>query len=333
MLSVFGQNILIYYFGEGNAFKHYDGALSVHYLDVGHGSCIALQLPDGKVAVIDGGEKEYYYDSRVVPYFKTRIFDSRKMIDYMVLTHPHSDHVGGLVGLIESYNVGHVYHPQVEPLAENDTRNELQKPSSQYTDFLNLANARAGEVSVIKTGIIVETADYRISAFVGTLEAGQADLNEISPIIVIEYASQIFVLTGDAGQAVEARFVESELAEQIFGHDRTANMTTWLQLGHHGSPNSSMYPFLNAIKPNVAIVSVGTRFNNPNAEVLARLDTVGVESIYTTRDKGNIVIRCIGDDIKMFFAFDNMMDLGYIWAVAFFAVLVLCFLNYQSKKD
>jgi len=296
-VGVMGQSLWWFYFGEGNTYVYRKGNLAVHFVDVGHGDCTVVQLPDGKVAVIDGGH-EYYYP-RVKRYIRERIKPKNNRIDYVINTHPHDDHLAGLLLLMEDFRVG------------------------KFFDHENITE-----------GMVIGNNSYRIQFHAAKIrEVDNIDdqyVNEYSPIITIEYASQVFIITGDAGHETERVFIESAAAQEIFDANRVDELTVYLQVGHHGSRSSTGIPFLNFVNPDVAIISLGFLYNHPHAEVIRNIKDRDAQ-ILMTRDAGNIVFRCDGDRIKVFFSFDNPADLVYVWIVIFFALLFLCFNNYIVK--
>lgn len=285
-----GPALWRFYFGEGNTYVYSKGNLGVHFVDVGHGDCTIVQLPDGKVAVIDTGAEMYY--PRVKTYLQQRIKPKKKRIDYLIISHPHEDHMGGLAKMTKDFRVGKIIDH--ENMAEGD----------------------------IIAGIIQFHA-------VGIHEGG--DENECSPIITIKYAHQIFVITGDAGHTTETAFMETPTAKELFGGDRAQETTVWLQIGHHGSRNSTGGDFLEFLRPDYGIISLGTLYNHPHDEVINWLDHYGVKTLMT-RDQGHIAVRCSGDTAKIFFAFRNPIDLTWVWLVIFVGTVFLCFVNQKIIK-
>lgn len=294
-------------------------------MDVGHGDCTIVQLPDGKVAVIDGGSDggfddwfsgEYSYYPRVKKYLDERIKPKNKHIDYLINTHPHSDHLGGLVRIAQDYTVGTVYIADVP-----------------YPTQATEAFQRAGSIETFTDNTIIgnDFFEIRFHASVG----GHINVNEASPIIIIRYASQAFIITGDAGFPTEKAFFECPIIQQIYGNkgEYFAALTTILKVGHHGSRYSTGVNFLDFIKPDIAIISVAawsqTAYNHPHPETLSRLASHEVQ-LYLTRDDGNIAFRCDGDTTKLYLAFDHPPDLSYIWLVAYVA-LIFCFVNFEKR--
>ena len=323
--SVFGLKIFYFYFGENNTFIYKNGNLAVHFLDVGHGDCTIVQLPDGKIAVIDGGSDggfedwfsgEYSYYPRIKNYLDRRIKPRNRHIDYLISTHPHRDHLGGLVRIAQDYSIGVVYIADVP------------YPTDAIEAFSR------SKVEIFSDETIIENDLYEIRFHAS--RGGEINVNESSPIIIIRYASQAFIITGDAGFPTEDIFRECLIVQQIYGKtgEYFASLTTYLQVGHHGSRFSTDEKFLDFIKPDIAIISVGTAsqilYNHPHPEALARLAKHNTQT-YLTRIEGNIVFRCDGDIVKIYFAFDNPPDLSLIWVAAFIS-LIFCFFNYNNLR-
>ena len=319
--SIWGLRFFYFFAGEGSTYVYRNGNLAVHFLDVGHGDCTIVQLPDDKVAVIDGGndDGEYSYYPRVKKYLDQRIKPQNKHIDYLINTHPHSDHLGGLVRIAQDYRVGTVYIADVP-----------------YPDKAMEAFARAGSIEIFTDDTIIGNDIFEIRFY--ATAGGEEDANEASPIIIIRYASQAFIITGDAGFPTEKAFFECSIVQQIYGQkgEYFAALTTYLKVGHHGSRYSTGNPdldfnFLDFIKPDIAIISAGTAsqilYNHPHPDTLARLAAHSC-SVYLTRDDGNIVFQCAGDTVQTYFAFDHPPDLSFIWLVVFVS-LIFCFVNFE----
>jgi len=302
VFCIFGSALWRACFGEDNTYNYFNGNLGVHFVDVGDGDCTILQLPDGKVAMIDTGS-EYYY-SRVKTYLTQRIKPKGNLLDYVIITHPHEDHMGGLADLQRDFHI--------KTLITDDNMTEGQ--------------------TITGTSKSDKTLLYRIQFHaVGISEGGAA--NEMSPIITIEYANQVFVITGDAGHPTENVFMQTDTAKAIFGNGRADTLTTWLHVGHHGSRDSTGDDFLKFLKPKYAIISVGTLYNHPHDEVTNLLNYYDVKTMLT-RDMGNIAVRCNGNTTKLFYQSDNPLDLTWLWIVLFVGTPFLCFVNYfYHKKD
>jgi competence protein ComEC len=262
-------------------------------VNVGQGDCTIIQLPDGRVAVIDGGEAHLYWKS-VKKYIDTRI--KPKRFDYVINTHPHSDHLTGLLEIMNTY---------------------------KWDTFVNYTNFKQYE--------IISGAGYKIMfhSFENNIEPGEnpdanMDVNEISPIITVEYGTNVFVITGDAGFQKELDFTRDPWAMNFFGAER--NYKTYLQIGHHGSNNSTAYFFLDFIKPDFAVIPNGTTYPQGIHWAQRRLEEYAIP-FYTTRDHGNIVVQFDANTPKWYFAFDNPPNLRDIWILLIFSIVVFSFTN------
>ena len=328
--ALMGQTLFYFYIGSGNNFVYKSGTLAVHFVDVGHGNCTILQLPDGKVAIIDGGSD--FYKHRVRNYIQTRIRPRRNHIDYIINTHPHVDHLEGLLFIKKHFSYGKF-------LTTEDNPGGKYKRHQKITE-----------------GLTIRGKDYRIrfhaveSPLVDLVEVNDYEVenqvcNEMSPIITIEYFKQVFVITGDAGHSTERQFIEDTPdATRIFGEwvaetpkapRRADDLTVYLQVGHHGSRNSTMTYFLDFLRPDVAIIPVGYAseilYGHPHPTVTDNLKEEGIKT-YLTREAGHVVFRCDGNNVKKFLGFSNPPDLTFLWIVVTIAIIVVCFLNYTPSR-
>jgi len=345
----FGPMMWRYYIGTGNAFHYQTGTLAVHYLDVGQGDAIIIQLPDGKVVVMDSGTDRYY--QRVKTYLTTRVLKgSNKTIDYVIATHSHDDHIGGFAQLLEDFEVDTVFRPHNKSLDEPDERAVGPLADTHaYQGFIDAVYTHIDldNIHFIEAGAQIECEldtyllyfhTPRIE-FVERLSATVfADFNDISPIISLRYRTHhkdyMFIFTGDAGIDTEIEFRWCEYAQSVVFTD----FEVYLKVGHHGSHNSTSPDFLDFIKPNKAIISVGMRnlHRHPRAQVFENLDKVGVgaEDIFETRFNGNIALVTDGATDRIFFAFDNEINLSSVFVILVPVLFFICFTNFRvvNKK-
>ncbi len=239
--------------------------LLVHFIDVGQADASAINLPDGKVLLIDTGDKEV--NTTYINYLKENVTNTKRgnYIDYLVLTHADMDHIGGTMKLIKNFEIGTIYIPKV------DTDSQGYKEISQ-----NLPK----NSKIIKLGeeFIIKNENYKIKFFKILNSTNQ---NDSSQIIKIEYNNKIFLFVGDISASIEDDYVE------IYGKELDADV---LKVSHHGSNTASSELFLNCVTPKYAVISVGygNDYGHPTFDVLQRLNEVGAK-VFRTDDDSNIL--------------------------------------------
>jgi competence protein ComEC len=234
----------------------------VHFIDVGQGDATLIQTTDGFSILIDGGEA----NGDVVEYLKNAGIQS---IDLMIATHPHSDHIGGLVEVLRSFPVTKV------------ATNGQSHTTSTYEDFLDaIADARAEYVEV-RRGDVLQVGNLKL--FVLSPAANDdPDMNENSVVLQFAYGSTSYLLMGDAGANTEAALLAS-------GSKLKANI---LKVGHHGSKSGSTIPFLQAVSPDIAIYFAGENnsYGHPALQTILSLHDVDA-TIYGTNVNGSIIVQ------------------------------------------
>ncbi len=263
------------------SFVENDAELYVHYLDVGQGDC-SLIVYDGKTVLIDGGEKEY---SGYVADYISSLGISR--IDYLIATHPHSDHIGSLPHIISTFDVGTVLVPKINE--------ELTPTSIIYEDFLDalsekcirMTAAKAGDVYTISDDTEENKDSVRLEIISPVYEE-YSDLNNWSVVVRLVYGNSSFLFTGDAEAEAENGILES-------GADISADV---LKVGHHGSASSTSEEFLAAVDPDIAVIQYqkDNEYGHPHKDVTNRLENYGL-IIYGTAVNGTIVACSDGEDI------------------------------------
>ena len=233
--------------------------IMVTFLDVGQGESILLRSNTHSV-LIDGGEHRY----RAVILDYLRLANVRHL-DYVIATHPHSDHIGGLVAVLGSVSVGQVIMPDVT----NNT--------ATFENFISVIENRAIPVRITQAGDIIQAGiiNLQVLAPYGT----QSHINDMSVVVRLEHGQTSFLFTGDAESASEQKMVSS-------GFNLSSNV---LNIGHHGSRTSTTESFLNAVSPDIAVISLGrnNQFGHPHREVIERLLSQNI-TILRTDELGTI---------------------------------------------
>ena len=249
--------------------------LEIHMIDVGQGDAIALRTPRWRWILVDAGDqwRESDVGARVVvPYLRRRGGD----IAAFILSHPHADHIGGAGSVLRLMPVGSVWD------------GGFPQASSVYEGVLAAARDRGVVWRTARLGVAATIDGVRLTIlFPDSAEIASApDANAASVVMMAEYRGVRLLLTGDAERDVEARLVE-----RLGGHLRA----DVLKVGHHGSATSTTTPFLDAVTPRLALVSVGAgnRYGHPSPDVLDALHARGAQVIRTD-DGGSIVISVDG---------------------------------------
>ena len=242
--------------------------LEIHYLYVGQGDC-ALLVADGEAMIIDGGSA--YWNRKVQSYIRKTLGISE--FKYMVATHPHEDHVGGLIAAMNAAPADVLITPVTEA---------ADLPAFQ--DLMAYAEMTG-------TQIVVPEEYDRFSLGKGTVTilSRWPDAwceNDLSLVIRVDYGESSFLFTGDAEEYLEYILIDN--CREMLDADV-------LKVGHHGSLTSSSEEFLRAVSPEYAVISSGNgnTYRHPRQDTLRKLADTGAE-IFRTDLQGNVVFRTDG---------------------------------------
>lgn len=242
--------------------KQYEGKLAVHFLDVGQGDSIFIELPNDQTMLIDAGEN--YHGDGIINYIKKAGHDK---IDYLIATHPHSDHIGSMPYIVRNFEIGSVYMPKVTAT------------SKLYESLLKSIKSKKLTVKNGKAGVnIVKTDDLSVD-IIAPSKIDESNLNNCSIVIMLKFGDNSFLLTGDA-ETVEMKSIKASLSADV------------LKAGHHGSKNSTTKSLLKKIQPEITVISCGknNEYGHPNKEVLNMLKDIKSSVYRTDKDKTVIVV-------------------------------------------
>jgi competence protein ComEC len=242
------------------------GELKVHFIDVGQGDSILIDLGETEV-LIDGGEKS----PGVVPYLEGYVDGP---LEVMIATHPHADHIGGLIAVLNAFQVEQIWN-------NGDT-----STSKTYSEFMSAVQSEGAQVYTGKRGDTINAGDLTFTILNPATLAGTTNNNSI--VTSLSYGNVDFLFTGDAEQEAEAAM--------LIASDMPVPEVEILKVGHHGSRTASSEDFLAVTSPEVAVymASQDNSYGHPHPETLDALAQIGAK-IYGTDVNGTIKVTTDGE--------------------------------------
>jgi len=258
-----------------------DGRLHVVVLDIGQGDAILLRGPNGGRALVDGGPDP----DRLISLLDQRIPAWDRRLDLVVLTHPHEDHVAGLAAVLARYEVGDVFEPGMVGTGPGYAAFRQQMAMlGRHSRTLAVGD------SIVFDGIRIDVV-WPLPGSVPTLAPNSGrEVNDFSIVLDLHYGSRRILLTGDAEDDVDPQLLQRGLTDR--------GRVDLLKVAHHGSATASSQAFLDAIKPKVAVISVGADndYGHPAPSTLQRLRGVGA-TVYRTDLDGTVDVSTNGEDL------------------------------------
>ncbi|APC79834.1 TPA: ComEC/Rec2 family competence protein [Clostridium botulinum] len=245
--------------------------LKVHYIDVGQGDSILVQTKDKNI-LIDAGTRKS--SDSLISYLKKQHI---KKLDYVIATHPHEDHIGGMPKVIEEFEISNFYAPK-------KTAN-----TKIFKDMILQLKKKNLKINVAKKGISLDLSNNSSLDFLAPVKDNYENTNDSSAVVKLTHGNTKFLFTGDAEKTSEKDILNSN-------EDLSSNV---LKVGHHGSHSSSSKEFLDKINPKIAIISCGKNndYGHPHKETMKELKKRNIE-VYRTDIDGNIVLTSDGENIK-----------------------------------
>lgn len=253
----------------------YHGGLEMHVLDVGQGDAILLRTDRGRWVIVDTGRIWRTGDagrSIILPYIMSRGGD----VEALIISHAHADHIGGAVSVLR------LLHPEILWDAAFAQGSEVYANSLRAAEKSGTIWKRVHPDDTMRVDGMLIRFLAPDSAWTASLD----DPNEASTVASVQFGATRFLLMGDAEREEEA---------WLMNHASGDLRSDVLKVGHHGSSTSSTDPFLNAVQPSLAVISVGAdnTYGHPSSDVLASLSRVGARTVRTDR-AGTIVVHTDG---------------------------------------
>lgn len=251
----------------------YKNDLIVHFIDVGQGDGIFIQFPNGETSLIDGGPR--ISSEKLIAYLKSLNVNK---IDYLIVTHPHEDHIGGLPEVINNFEVGNIYMPDI-------TANTVI-----FEDLLKEIKSKGLKITIGKGGdeiLNTEGLKYEILA---PNDNEYSETNNFSIVTKITFKESSFIFTGDAE-------LESERDILEHGYNLSSDV---IKIGHHGGSTSTTEEFLDKVNPEYAVISCGANntYGHPHRETIDKLNKHNI-NILRTDELGSITISSDGENIQV----------------------------------
>ncbi len=248
----------------------HSSTLKVHFIDVGQGDSIFIELPNQQTMLIDAGPKKGIVNRYISNLGYTNL-------NYVVATHPDADHISGMPEILHTFSVDKFYMP------------EKEHTTQIFETMLDAIAANGCDAIYAQAGnFIVRSNDLSIQ-FVSP-KKNYADNNNASAVVRLIYGKNSFLFMGDAETSAEQDIINS-------GYDISAEV---LKVGHHGSNSSTSDAFLQRVKAKYAVISVGkgNQYGHPTRKILTALNNNQIQ-IYRTDEVGTIVFTCDGNSYSI----------------------------------
>lgn len=257
-----------------------DGEMTVYFIDVGNADCSLIEFSDGTTMLIDAGNVADGED--ICSYLDYLGVDE---INYLIATHPHEDHIGGMVDVINTIPVDNMYMPQIP---------DAYVPTTKiYSNLLESIDSHNLTVTAPSAGEVIKQDDDTTVKFLNSPDKiNSSNMNEYSLVVKITYKNTSFIFTGDAEKE------EEEMMLQNFSKkDLDCDV---LKVAHHGSTTSNTAEWLEALTPEYAYIPCGTgnQYGHPHDEIIEELTNMGIE-YYRADYDGTVKITSDGNNITV----------------------------------
>ena len=300
----------------------------------------SFYVGQGESSLVISGDTAILYDTGTAEYAENlcdeldAILSANGIneIDYLILSHPHTDHTGGAEKVLSRFKVQNIYRSKVLSPFEDYVEGYAVTSDLNYIDVIDAISRENANIFFIEP-CVVDMGDASLQ-FWTPQDVTYSDENELSPIVTIEAFGKTIMLTGDATSDTEEEFLE------VLGEDELS--VDILKVSHHGSDTASSSAFLEKIHPFLAVISAGidNTYNFPAEEVVDRLYEAGINEIFVTKNEGTIGLSLLSSSYREangFIFHDDALMLT-LYFLIFFMIAAVKFprkkrycLNYKNK--
>jgi len=242
-----------------------------HFIDVGQGDCILIQV-NSKNLLIDSGTSDS--KQALIRYLKN---NNITKLDYVVETHPHEDHIGGMASVIKTFDIGEFYGPKVIATSQS------------FDDMIRALRNKSLKINISKPNISLDLGPNTTCVMLSPNSTTYENVNDYSCVIKVSYKNSTYLFTGDTETMAEQELINN-------GYNLKAQV---LKVAHHGGKTSTTQTFLNKVSPKIAVISCGAynTYGHPNRETLDKLKKIN-SIVYRTDIDKSIILISDGTNIK-----------------------------------
>lgn len=246
------------------------GTLKISYIDVGQADSILIQNGSSSMLIDAGNNGDA---DTVVGYIKQQGISK---LDYIVGTHPHEDHIGGMDAVINTFDIGKILMPQTTTTTKT------------FEDAITAIKNKSMKITTPVPGSTFDLGSAKCTIFAPN-SSKYENLNDYSIVIKLTFGKTSFLFTGDAESVSEQEMMSKDF-------DLRADV---LKIGHHGSDSSTTKEFLKAVSPKYAVISAGrdNSYGHPTQTTLERLSNSEIQ-VFRTDESGTIIVTSDGETIK-----------------------------------
>ncbi|EIF6167054.1 MBL fold metallo-hydrolase [Clostridium perfringens] len=249
-----------------------DSKLMISYMDVGQGDAAYIKV-NGNDILIDAGPRSN--SKELLEQLKAKNIDDFELV---IATHPHEDHIGGMVDVFKEYEVKAFYSPKITHTTKT------------YENLVKAVKDEGLKTKELKSGMVIDLGEGAKFEVFTPQKSEYEELNDYSPIMKLSFGDTSYLFTGDAEKLAE---------EEALAKYKTSLDSDVIKFGHHGSSSSSSNAFIEAVSPKYGIISCAkdNKYGHPHRETLDIIKKYNIKTFRTDTD-GEIILTSDGKSIN-----------------------------------